>query len=119
ATTGLYGQSTNEVGTTSGCNLLTSFRHYDLPPQNLKVFNNVDGSLLVSWLPDTTSSPTPTYSVERSLQEQGPYTVISSSQVSNTFRDSSITDDTTYYYRVYAHNSTGRSQYSNTANATT
>ena len=44
ATTSLYGESVNEVGTRSTCAYLTDFRHHDLAPQNLLANANIDGS---------------------------------------------------------------------------
>lgn len=112
AITSFYGFSVNEVGTPSTCTSLTTFRHYDTAPQSLSSFGNLDGSISLSWSPDTISSPSPTYSVERSLIPGGPFSVIASGLISNTYRDLLISDNTQYYYRVFASNSTGRSKYS-------
>ncbi len=117
--TDLYAVSLNQVGTRSVCSSLTSFRHYDDGPAGLALVSSVDGSILLNWLPDTTSSPIPTYSVERSLFANGPFSVIASGLVSNSYRDLLISDNTEYFYRVFATNSTGRSRYSSAENITT
>ncbi len=110
ATMALYGQTINEVGTLSACRFLTNFTHNNLPPANLVASNNVNGSVNLSWLPDGLANPTPRYTVERSNQSGGPYTVLSSQQIGNNYNDLQITDGETYYYRVFASNVTGRSQ---------
>lgn len=118
-TTAIYGVSVNEVGTRSSCNLLTSFQHYDLAPVSLTIFNNVDGSVALNWIPDTTSSPVPTYSIERSLYAAGPFSVIASGIPTNSLKDIFISDTTEYFYRVFATNNTGRSLYSTEEAVTT
>jgi fibronectin type 3 domain-containing protein len=112
ATTQFYGASFNEVGTKSNCNLLTSFRHHDLPIANLQLSSSLDGGVAISWLPDSLASPTPSYAVERSLSAQGPFSVIQSGLMANSHSDKMVSDSTRYYYRVFASNSTGRGQYS-------
>lgn len=109
--TAIYGKSVNEVGTESSCVSLTNFRHYDQPLTNLNVQLRTDGSVYLSWLPDSVSKPTPSYTVERSDFSTGPFVVISSSKTGNTHTDYSVEEGKTYYYRVYATNVTGRGQY--------
>lgn len=116
--TSVYAQSVNEVGTSSTCQFLTNFRHYDLPLNNLSVSINPNGSVGMNWLPDLVSIPTPSYSIERGLSPTGPFVVIATGQLSNTFTDNTVSNDKTYYYRVYASNSTGRSQYTSVVSAT-
>lgn len=112
ATTSLYGNSTNEVGTLSNCNFLTTFQHYDLPPANIAANSNFDGSVAVSWLPDPVSTAVLTYTLERSADPAGPYTVLTNSLISNVYTDLAISEGQDYYYRVYTNNTTGRSEYS-------
>lgn len=119
ATTALYAASVNEVGTSSDCRHQTDFVHSDSPPQNLSLSNQFDGGVYASWLPDLSAKPAPTYAIERSLSPSGPFAVIGSSLVSNTYTDKSVNAGTTYYYRVYAANSTGRSLYSPVQSITT
>lgn len=110
--TSLYARSTNEVGTQSSCGFMTNFRHYDLAPTNLSLQSAPDGSIRINWLPDNISQPQPTYTIERSTELMGPYSVMASSLLSVSYTDVNVTEGETYYYRVYATNTTGRSQYS-------
>ena len=112
ATTQFYGASFNEVGTKSSCNLLTSFRHHDLPIANLQLSSSLDGGVAITWLPDSLASPTPSYSVERSLSAEGPFSVIQTGLMANSHQDKMVSNEVQYFYRVFASNSTGRGQYS-------
>ncbi len=72
----------------------------------------------LSWQ-DTSSNETG-FKVERSDEGSEPWTVIATLSGNTTsFSDSTATPGTTFYYRVYSHNSAGDSGYSNTAVATT
>lgn len=116
--TQLYGETVNEVGTRSNCNLLTSFRHYDTPPSSVAANANFDGSVALSWLPDPVSTPVLNYTVERATSTLGPFTVLSTGLVSNTYQDKFISEGQDYFYRVFTSNTTGRSQYSQIAGIT-
>ncbi len=108
-TSTLYGRTTNLVGNMSACSLLTTFFHNDLGPSGLNATQNGDGSVRVSWQPDATANPSPTYQVKRSVAPGGPYTVVNWENIGNTFIDYSVNNDTTYYYVVAGSNSTGTS----------
>ncbi len=108
--TTLYAQSVNEVGTLSACQLQTNYRHYDLPPSNLNLTNNPNGSVRVTWSGETIPSPQAKYTLERSLNINGPYTVLTSAQSGTSFVDNFITNSTEYFYRIHGTNTTGRSQ---------
>ncbi len=110
ATTSIYAASFNEMGTMSSCAFMTSFKHYDTPPANLRASIRLDGSIQISWTPDMQASPSPTYLVKRSMRADGPYSLIASGSGSPTFTDYDINDGVTYYYRVQATNSTGFSR---------
>jgi endonuclease I/fibronectin type 3 domain-containing protein len=74
-----------------------------------------DAQVTLSWsaVPDAT-----TYKVKRSTSTGGPYTTIASSIVSPGYTDSSVLNETTYFYVVSAVNSGGESINSNEATAT-
>lgn len=109
AVTTLFAASQNELGTWSECSSLASFRHHDLAPSNFALSNNPDGSVQLSWISDTISSPPPTYRVKRARQSGGPYTIISSGSTSPSFTDQQVTQAATYHYVIQATNSTGAS----------
>ena len=117
-TTTLYGESVNEVGTRSNCSYLTTFRHYDDPPASMAAMANFNGSVNVSWLPDPVSTPILNYTLERSSSTLGPFTVLASGLISNTYQDYGIAEGQEYHYRVYTTNATGRSRYSDLASIT-
>jgi len=110
--TELYARTTNEVGTNSACSLLTNFRHSDIPPSGLQLNPRADGSVSISWFPDNIASPIPTYTLERSINPTGPFAIIDTGLLSVTYIDRNVSEGETYYYRVYASNNTGRSEYS-------
>ncbi len=110
STTSIYMQSRDIVGNKSTCQLMVNFVHSDLPPANLIAASNADGSISISWMPDLLASPTPVYRVKRSLTPGGPYTLIQSSVMGNSFKDTMVSANTNYYYRVTATNSTGMSK---------
>ncbi len=116
--TTLYGQTINLVGTLSACQFLTNFTHYDLPPSNIMATSNINGSVNLTWNPDSFSSPTPRYTVERSIKSGGPFTILSSNQIGNNYTDLLVSNGVQYFYRVYATNITGRSQYTSEVNIT-
>jgi fibronectin type 3 domain-containing protein len=118
ATMTLYGQTTNLVGTLSACQLLTTLTHYDLPVANLVANSNINGSVILTWNPDSFSSPTPRYTVERAVQSGGPYSVLSANQIGNSYNDLNVNNGVQYFYRLFASNSTGRSQYTSEVSIT-
>jgi len=60
------------------------------------------------------------FRVESAASATGPFTQIADLPTGTTaFSDTGLTASTTYYFRVYAYNAGGNSDYSNTASATT
>lgn len=109
ASTLLFGASFNEVGNKSTCSQLVNFTHNSNGPANLSATPNNDGSISLSWLADSSASPTPTYVVKRAVAIAGPYTFIASGLNSSSYRDSLVSNGHTYYYKVAASNATGTS----------
>ena len=72
-------------------------------------------SISLSW---SASSGATSYDIKRATVSGGPYTTIASSVANTTYTDSSLTNDTTYYYVVSAVNSAGQSSNSSQASAT-
>jgi len=60
------------------------------------------------------------YNIQRATSATGPYTSISSDYTNTltTYTDASVTDGTTYYYKIASHNQKGLSSYSAVASAT-
>ncbi|MCB9025289.1 MAG: hypothetical protein H6625_03155 [Bdellovibrionaceae bacterium] len=117
-TTPLYAATVNELGTRSNCQFQVNFKHDDVSPQSLSVSNNLDGGVYLNWQPDLDSSPLPKYFIERSLSVSGPFSLIASNLNANNFTDDLVSEGQTYFYRVFASNSTGRSRYSSVENTT-
>ncbi len=117
--TPLYAASLNEVGTFSGCQFQVNFTHHDLPPKSLSATVDYNGGIYLTWLPDMFPKPAPTYTLERSLSPAGPFSIIATGIMGNTFNDQKVNNGKTYYYRVYGSNLTGRSQNSAVATTTT
>lgn len=111
-TTPLYAQSRDVVGNKSTCQLMVNFVHSDIAPGNLATQSNLEGSINLTWSPDMVASPMPIYQLKRSLSPGGPYTLIQNSMVGSSFNDMDVSANTTYYYRIFASNNTGRSQIS-------
>jgi len=72
-----------------------------------------DGYLRLSWPPSTTdpASPVRGYNVYRSTDPSsgGTWTLVSSMQTATVFKDTAVSNDTYYYYRVTAVNGVGES----------
>lgn len=107
ATTSLYARSYNEVGNASPCGFLINFHHTNAGPTGLNLGQNINGSLLLNWMPDLVAQPAPTYIVKRSASPGGPFSIVSSGGFAPSFTDINVTHGATYYYRVQATNSTG------------
>jgi fibronectin type 3 domain-containing protein len=118
ATTTLYGDAVNIVGTHSTCAFLTNFLHEDVGPSNLIANLNPNGSVAVSWNPDMIANPSPTYKLSRSVRSGGPYTIVANPVFGTGFTDRSVTSGATYYYVVSASNNTGASKNSTEASVT-
>jgi fibronectin type 3 domain-containing protein len=112
ATTTIFGKTTDVVGNQSVCNTLTNFQESDQGPAQLSGTLLSDGSVNLTWLPDNVAQPPPTYSVGRAVITGGPYTTVATALNSTSFRDLSVTANTTYYYVVWASNVTGSSKLS-------
>lgn len=108
-TTTVYGTSFDQVGNFSTCNALVDYFHNDLGPTGLASAQNPDGSVGLSWTPDSTASPVPKFVVKRSLRSGGPYTILNPAVSGTSFTDLAISNNTTYYYVVAATNNTGTS----------
>jgi len=90
--------------------LLLTLPHVDHPlpaaPSSLIALSTSPGQFDLSW---SASSGSARYNVKRSTSVGGPYTVIAASVAGTTFRDTSVSDGTIYYYVVSATNGTGES----------
>lgn len=118
ATTAIYAQSTNIVGSQSPCRFMQNFLHNDLGPENVVALLDSAGGINLNWKADGVARPVPTYVVKRSTRSGGPYTVLHPSFVGTSFSDLSVTQNETYYYVVSAKNSTGETFNSSEASAT-
>ncbi len=115
-TTMVYGFTTNIVGSDSICSYLTNFLHAPEGGSELMASALMNGSVILSWLPDFVANPAPDYHVKRSTRPGGPYSTIQITKSAN-FKDVYTTNGETYYYIIESINSTGKSVYSNEANA--
>ncbi len=106
-TTPVYARSFDPVGNMSICGKLLDFAHKDTGPLNLISNQNPDGSVAISWQPDSFASPTAKYILKRALKAAGPYTIIANKISSSSFRDYATTEGKTYFYVVAADNVTG------------
>ena len=114
--TTVYGFTTNIVGSDSTCSYLTNFLHAPEGGSDLMASPLMNGSVILSWLPDFVANPPPEYHVKRSTRAGGPYTTIQVTKSAN-FKDVYTTHGETYYYIIVSTNSTGKSVYSNEASA--
>jgi fibronectin type 3 domain-containing protein len=106
-TTTVYAQNTDIVGNKSACAHLLDYFHNDLGPVNLLATQNLDGSVSLSWLSDSTASPSPKYIVKRATTAGGPYTILAWQNNGANYTDLSVSNNQTYYYVVAATNNTG------------
>ena len=125
----IYGQTTNVVGTKSACQSLFSYVHDNEGAAITGLVLQTNGTVNVNWdaTPNNISFPVTTYyTLLRSTQANGPYSIIAStnpSMSSNTlttpsFNDKTTVNNATYYYTLVTSNSTGTSNYSNQFNET-
>jgi subtilase family serine protease len=86
-------------------------------PPAVPVLTNVNGDrqVILTW---TGGAGATSFNVKRSLTAGGPYTVIASNVRARTYTDSSVTNDTTYYYVVSGTNLLGEGPLSNEVVAT-
>lgn len=108
-TTKIYAATFDSVGNSSSCMYLLDYAHNDTGPAGIQYSLNPDGSPNISWTPDSVASPSPQYILKRSRAPGGPYSAISAPFASSTYKDPSVSNQTTYYYVVAATNSTGTS----------
>lgn len=66
-----------------------------------------DGSVELSW---SSVSGANAYSVKRSTESGGPYTVLTNTLTASSYTDTSVTNGTNYYYIVSASNTSGESR---------
>lgn len=89
-----------------------------LAPSSLSGSNIQSSSLQLSWIDNADSENG--FKIERSLEQNANYTEIASLGINVTsFIDSNLQADTNYFYRAFAFNSAGNSQYSNVLSVTT
>jgi hypothetical protein len=103
----------NSVGTSSYSNTASiNFPTGSVPdaPSNLVV---ISGSAILSW--DDNSSTEDGFVIERSLDGIGFAQYVTKSADTTTHIDNNVTQSFTYWYRVFAFNIFGASDYSNTA----
>ena len=74
-----------------------------------------DSQVSLTW---NTSAGAESYNVHRFTSSGGPYTTIATGVTANSYTDTGLTNDTTYYYVVSAVNFYGESADSNEADAT-
>jgi hypothetical protein len=74
-----------------------------------------NAQVLLSW---TASSGATSYDVQRSSSSGGPYSTIATGVATTSYKDTGVTNGTTYYYVVQAVNSVGISNSSTEASAT-
>ena len=74
-----------------------------------------DGQVILTW---TGAAGALSFDVKRSLAAGGPYTVIAPGVKGKTYTDTTVVNDTTYYYVVSGRNPLGESGDSNEASAT-
>nr|WP_240903752.1 hypothetical protein [Chengkuizengella sediminis] len=79
-----------------------------LPPVPTNVTSiSGDGAVNISWNPSTGAN---SYTLKRSENPTGPYTVIASGITSTNYTDKGVINGTTYYYVVSAVNNLGESE---------
>lgn len=84
---------------------------YKTVPKAPKLFGTQNGAnALINW---STSNGADNYVIYRSSVQGGPYYELDSNLISNSFTDSGIQSNTTYYYVIRAINDLGESEYSN------
>jgi hypothetical protein len=88
---------------------------YLAPPYNVSAVGGV-GQITLTWdaLPNATS-----YIVERATAPGGPYTTLSSSVMTNSYTDTGLPNNTTYYYRLATVYPAGQSAFTDPVPAAT
>jgi uncharacterized protein (TIGR02145 family) len=112
--------ATDNEGTTYGDQFSFSTLSIPVPaaPTNLAADAESSSQITISWT-DNSGNETG-FKIERSPNGTSGWTEIASVGPGVTnFQNTGLTPSTPYFYRVWAYNSAGNSDYSNTANATT
>lgn len=86
-----------------------------IPPENLQATAQSSNSILLTWSPTLDATA---YLVYRSLTPSGNLVLIDS-PLTNSYTDTGLSADTTYYYSIRARVGSLSSDFSNTASATT
>ncbi|WPV02132.1 cellulose binding domain-containing protein [Mucilaginibacter sp. cycad4] len=93
-----------ESANTAEANAMTQAPGIPPAPAGISVVPG-DGNVVLTW---NSSTDATTYSVKRSVQTSGPYTIIGSTTTTN-YKDSTTVNGTVYFYVVSATNVTGES----------
>ena len=94
--------------------VLSSVSNPPSAPSNLDVVVISNTQIDLSW--QDNSSDEAGFVIERKIDEGGVFSIIDSVAADvNTYSDITVSERTSYYYRVYAYNDAGNSDYSNTA----
>ncbi|ULL17083.1 hypothetical protein DVH26_23145 [Paenibacillus sp. H1-7] len=104
-------------GTGKGTMYFDNFKIYVEPvasPQGLAAIPG-NGKVQLDW---TLTNGALSYSVKRSTTKGGPYEIVGPNVTATTFTDSTVSNNTTYYYVVIAHGESGDSGNSNEVTVT-
>lgn len=103
------------VGSYSKPHTLTLHKNIPFSPKNVSVIRNKNGNAIVKWVEQDSVYPNTTYNIYRGEKLHN-YTKIASGVTSNTFMDTSIKSNKSYFYTVKAETPEGESDfYPNTA----
>ncbi|MBN1622129.1 MAG: fibronectin type III domain-containing protein [Endomicrobiales bacterium] len=114
-----YGDTIYVSDTSDGLRLLTtniSFEANELPtaPADLKVASSARGRINLTWIDN--SSNEAGFKIERKTSTDSSYAEIATaSENAVSYTDTSISEGTSYYYRIRAYNSKGNSEYTEEA----
>jgi len=87
-------------------------------PSNLQATAVSTSQINLTWIDNSDNEDG--FKIEQKTGAGGTYTLIKTASANTTsYSDTSLSSSTTYYYRIYAYNTTGNSGYSNDANTTT
>jgi len=87
-------------------------------PSSLQANAQSSSQISLAWTDNSNNEQG--FKIERSPDGTSGWTLVNTVGANaSSYTDSSLSQETSYYYRVYAYNAVGNSDYSNTANATT